>query len=131
MHWKNISRKAAVGYTNSCMVKIMKIKIHNDVWKVKLVDANAKKMNPDPNSYNFGLTEYKELLISIMDGRSESVTRSTLIHELVHAFLFSYGHMVEGEEAMCDFFGVHGDEIIDLTNQIIERWGDRCLQSKK
>jgi hypothetical protein len=24
-----------------------------------------------------------------------------------------------------------GDEIIDLTNQIIERWGDRCLQSKK
>ena len=53
------------------MVKIMKIKIHNDVWKVKLVDANAKKMNPDPDSYNFGLTEYKELLISIMDGRSE------------------------------------------------------------
>ena len=84
-----------------------------------------KKMNPDPNSYNFGLTEYKELLISIM------VTRSTLIHELVHAFMFSYGHTVEGEEAMCDFFGVHGDEIIDLTNQIIERWGDRCLQSKK
>ena len=113
------------------MVKIMKIKIHNDVWKVKLVDANAKKMNPDPDSYNFGLTEYKELLISIMDGRSESVTRSTLIHELVHAFLFSYGHTVEGEEAMCDFFGVHGDEIIDLTNQIIGRWGDRCLQSKK
>ena len=69
----------------------MKIKIHNDVWKVKLVDANAKKMNPDPNSYNFGLTEYKELLISIMDGRSESVTRSTLIHELVHAFLFESG----------------------------------------
>lgn len=32
---------------------------------------------------------------------------------------------------MCDFFGVHGDEIIDLINQIIERWGDRCLQSKK
>lgn len=113
------------------MVKIMKIKIHNDVWKVKLVNANAKKMNPDQNSYNFGLTEYKELLISIMDGRSESVTRSTLIHELVHAFIFSYGHVVEGEEAMCDFFGVHGDEIIDLTNQIIERWGDRCLQSKK
>lgn len=108
MHWKNISRKAAAGCTNSRQVTKMKIKIHNDVWKVKLVDANAKKMNPDPNSYNLGLTEYKELLISIMDGRSESVTRATLIHELVH-----------------------GDEIIDLTNQIIKRWGDRCLQSKK
>lgn len=131
MHWKNISRKAAAGCTNSRQVTEMKIKIHNDVWKVKLVDSNAKKMNPDPNSYNFGLTEYKELLISIMDGRSESVTRATLIHELVHAFLFSYGHTVEGEEAMCDFFGVHGDEIIDLTDRIMGRWGDRCLQSKK
>ena len=113
------------------MVKIMKIKIHNDVWKVKLVDANAKKMNPDPDSYNFGLTEYKELLISIMEGRCASVTRSTVIHELVHAFMFSYGHTVEGNEAMCDFFGVHADEIIDLTNRIMGRWGDRCLQSKK
>ena len=65
----------------------MKIKIHNDVWKVKLVDANAKKMNPDPDSYNLGLTEYKELLISIMDGRSESVTRATLIHELAGSVL--------------------------------------------
>lgn len=96
------------------MVKIMKIKIHNDMWKVKLVDANAKKMNPDPDSYNFGLTEYKELLISIMDGRSESVTRSTLIHELVHAFMFSYGHTVEGEEAMCDFLVFMGMKLLTL-----------------
>ena len=29
---------------------------------------------------------------------------------------------LRGEEAVT--FGVHGDEIIDLTNQIIERWGD-------
>lgn len=76
--------------------------------------CKCKKMNPDPNSYNFGLTEYKELLISIMDGRSESVTRSTLIHELVHAFLFSYGHTVEGEEAMCDFLVFMGMKSLTL-----------------
>lgn len=58
----------------------MKIKIHNDIWKVEMVDEDAKKMNPDENHYNFGLTEYKELLISIMAGRCASVTRSTVIH---------------------------------------------------
>lgn len=98
----------------------MKIKIHNDIWKVEMVDEDAKKMNPDENHYNFGLTEYKELLISIMTGRCASVTRSTVIHELVHAFMFSYGHTVDNEEAMCDFFGVHGDEIISIANQIME-----------
>lgn len=98
----------------------IKIKIYNDIWKVKLVNADAKKMNPDENHINFGLTEYAKGKISIRAGLSESVARSTVIHELVHAFLFSYGHTVEGEEAMCDFFGTHADEIIDLADQIMK-----------
>lgn len=98
----------------------MKIKIHNDIWKVKLTDANRKKMTPDKNHYNLGLTEYDRLVINIRTGLAESVARSTVIHELVHAFKFSYGNQVEGEEQMCDFFGVHGDEIIMLTDQIMK-----------
>ena len=27
---------------------------------------------------------------------------------------------LEGEEAMCDFFGTHADEIIDLADQIMK-----------
>lgn len=98
----------------------MKIKIHNDVWKVKLTNANRKKMTPDKDHYNLGLAEYDKLIINIRTGLSESVARSTIIHELVHAFQFSYGNQVEGEEQMCDFFGVHGDEIISLTDQIMK-----------
>ena len=98
----------------------MKVKIYNDIWKVKLVNADAKKMNPDKNHINFGLTEYAKGKISIRAGLSESVARSTVIHELVHAFLFSYGHTVEDEEAMCDFFGIHADEIIDIDDQIMK-----------
>lgn len=108
------------GFSNYEVMKIMKIKIHNDIWKVEMVNADAKKMNPDEDHYNFGLTEYKELLISIMEGRCASVTRSTVIHELVHAFIFSYGHTIESNEAMCDFFGVHGDEIIYFADQIMK-----------
>lgn len=98
----------------------MKIKIHNDTWNVKLTDGKKKKMTPDENSINLGLCEYEHLIINIRSGLSKSVARSTIIHELVHAFQFSYANKVEGEEQMCDFFGVHGDEIIVLADQIME-----------
>lgn len=139
MHWKNSLQKAADGcirnrkgthypenpvFPGFCdyeVMKSMKIKIHKDVWKVKLTDGDKKKMTPDKNSYNLGLTEYGKQTINIRKGLSLSVARSTVIHELVHAFLFSYGNTVEGEERMCDFFGAHADEIVNLTNQIMER----------
>lgn len=98
----------------------MKIKIHNDTWNVKLTDRKKKKMTPDENSINLGLCEYEYLIINIRSGLSKSVARSTIIHELVHAFQFSYANKVEGEEQMCDFFGVHGDEIIALADQIMK-----------
>lgn len=99
---------------------MMKIKIHNDTWKVKLIKTSVKKMNPSENRINLGLTEYTEGVINIREGLSESVTRSTVIHELVHVFIFSYGCTVEGEEAMCNFFGAHADEIIELTERIMK-----------
>ena len=98
----------------------MNIKIHNDTWNVKLTNANKKKMTPDKNHYNLGLAEFDTLTINIRTGLAKSVARSTVIHELVHAFMFSYGNQVEGEEQMCDFFGVHGDEIIMLADQIMK-----------
>ncbi len=100
---------------------MLKIKIHNDTWKIKVVDRNKKKMNPGEGELNLGLTEYEKNCISIRNGMKRSVTRSTVIHELTHAFLFSYGNKVEDEEQMCDFFGVHGDEIVSLADRIMEK----------
>lgn len=100
----------------------MKIQIHKDVWTVRLASEKEKKMNPDEDSVNLGLAEYNKLIINIREGLAKSVARSTVIHELVHAFMFSYANQVEGEEQMCDFFGVHGDEIIELTNEIMKGW---------
>ncbi len=98
----------------------MKIKIANDVWKIKLKDGDSKKMHPSKDRINFGLTEYTRLVINIRKEMPLSLARSTVIHELVHAFIFSYGHEVDGEEAMCNFFGVHADEILELTEQIMK-----------
>lgn len=74
------------GFCDYEVIKSMKIKIHKDVWKVKLTDGSKKKMTPDENSYNLGLTEYSKQIINIRKGLSLSVARATVIHELVHAF---------------------------------------------
>ena len=98
----------------------MQIKINNDLWRIKLVDGNKKKINPGKGRIYMGLCEYEKLTINIRKGMAASVMRSTIVHELVHAFLFSYGNRVEGEEQMCDFFGAHGEEIVKFADRIMK-----------
>ncbi len=59
-------------------------------------------------------------IISIRKGLNERTTRSTVIHELTHAFMFAFGYTIEGEEAMCDFFGSQGDDIIKMADSIMK-----------
>lgn len=97
----------------------MNIQINGYPFKVEFVEGDIEKMNPDKEHYNLGLTEYFNATISIRKGLNEQITRSTVIHELIHAFIFAYGYTVEGEEAMCNFFGSQADEILRLTNEIM------------
>lgn len=98
----------------------MEFKINADTWKVVVLDGEHEKMHPEQDSYNLGLTEYCENVINIRKGMTASVTRSTVIHELVHAFIFSYGYHVEDEESMCDFFASQGTAIMEITEQIMK-----------
>ncbi len=102
----------------------MEVFINGYPFKIEFVDGDTAKMNPDKDHYNLGLTEYCGGVISIRKGMNKQLTRSTVIHELVHAFIFAFGYTVEGEEAMCDFFGAQADVILRLANQIMEKVGD-------
>ena len=98
----------------------MTVYINGYPFEVVLVDGNIEKMNPDNDHYNLGLTEYLDQTINIRKGMSEVITRSTVIHELIHAFIFAFGYTVESEEAMCNFFGSQADEIMKLTDEIMK-----------
>ena len=104
----------------------MKVLINGYSFKIKFVDGDTPKMKPDENSYNLGLTEYVDAIIRIRKGMNERTTRSTVIHELTHAFMFAFGYTIEGEEAMCDFFGSQGDEIIQMTDSIMKGVKMKC-----
>ena len=95
----------------------MTIKIHNYKWRVKFVSECSID-----DTACLGLTEYLEQTIKIRKGMSKELTRATVIHELVHAFLFCYGIQDDPykEEQVCEFFGVHADEIMNLTEKIMK-----------
>ena len=77
-------------------------------------------MNPDKETYNLGLTEYINPTISIRKGMDKTVTRSTLLHELTHAFIFAFGYHIESEEAVCDFICSQADAIMQMTEEIMK-----------
>ena len=99
---------------------LIRVKIGNLPWKVEMVSRESKEMNPDENSCFLGLTDYEKTIIKIRKGMTKQNTRETVIHELVHAFRYSYGMHIDHEEALCDFFGAHGDMIINTANKIMK-----------
>lgn len=99
----------------------MKIKINNIPWKVVFTDKESKRMKKDKDTFFLGLCEYDKARISIRKNQTVEVMRGTVIHELVHAFLFAYGVNVTGDEEMCNFFGAYADEIVRLTDEIMKK----------
>lgn len=65
----------------------MRFKANNLTWNIDFVNEDKSLMNSDNGMY-FGLTEYQSQKISIRTGLSKEMTRETVIHELVHCFLF-------------------------------------------
>lgn len=103
----------------------MECKINGLKWNVFFVDKNDDKLLYD-GSNNLGVTYYDDLEIYLKTDMSKPLFRQTVIHELVHAFLFSYGIHLENsdvtEEAVCDFCGAHLDKIVKLTKRVVEIW---------
>ena len=96
----------------------MKFIVNGYDWEITFVNGNEPKMNAD-GKLQFGLTEFIEQKISIRDDLSDRATRTTVIHELSHCFLFVYGidSGVYDEEAMCNFLGNYADAIISLADR--------------
>ena len=97
------------------------VKINGLKWKVHFVKSSSPKLANDNNSESFlGVAYCKKCEIYIDKSLSKPLRKQTVIHELVHALLFSYGIDIEGatEENVCDFIGAHLDELVRLKEAI-------------
>lgn len=97
----------------------MKVKIKNFTYNI----IEVENFDDLPKNIEFacGNTNYVNQVIRIYKPLSKEQKRQTLIHELTHAFLWSYGFGQITEqipiEIMCDFIGCYADEIIKITDK--------------
>lgn len=99
----------------------MLIKINDLKWQVRFADRDDERLVSD-NTKCLGITYFNELQIFLSNDMPDELCKQTIIHELTHAFIFSYGiHLyTDDEEAVCDFVGAYLSKIYDLTNKIIK-----------
>lgn len=104
----------------------MKFIVNNLEWEMNFEDGDTVHLNQGDDTI-LGLTEYIEQTISIRKGMSDQLTRTTVIRELCHCFLFSYGFCAGSydEEAVCNLFGSHADAILSLTDKFLKERGEK------
>lgn len=97
------------------------VKINGLRWKVFFVKNGSPKLTDEDGKRNIlGITYFRECEIYIDKELHKRLRKQTVIHELVHALLFSYGINAEGatEEEICDLIGAHLDELVKLKEAI-------------
>lgn len=110
---------------NTKRVKGMQIVINGLKWKVFNAEPDSPKLKDSKDIECFGITSFPSLTIWLRNDQAPELYRQTVIHELVHAYTFSFGvHLYadEGtEESVCDFFGATADKIITHADLIMEK----------
>lgn len=103
----------------------MKIKINAFTWDVQAVSREHEKLNTRGDYPCLGITYCGDLSIYIDKTLHKELFRSTVIHELLHAYTFSFGvHLFadeHNEEPIADFVGSHLDQIYNHANQITNK----------
>lgn len=119
--------------------KEMSVDIGNLTWKVYLCDKRNRNLydkdkitakaqtNVNPDECAYGITHFEVSEIYIRKDVNPQLIKRIIIHELTHAFLFSYGVMGNDseieEERLCSFNEQHLEEIFHMTNNICEEFG--------
>lgn len=98
----------------------MKFEINNTEWTIKEVDE-ATINNEMKNDYTMGVTIYKTQEILLLKDQANLI--KTLKHELIHVWLYEYGHTQNDEtkysyEDVCEIVASSNDFI----NEIVEKY---------
>ena len=99
----------------------MRLKIGKYTWTIEWVD----------NLFNsFGCTTFNELTIKISKNQCDALLKDTIFHELIHAYIKSYGFNREYfyEEDVVLFITQNIDSIMLLTDKV---WKEMVIAERK
>ncbi len=99
---------------------MFKFEINNTEWTIKEV-SEAQINNEMKNDFTLGVTIYKTQEILLLENQANLL--KTLKHELVHVWMYEYGHRQDDEkkfdyEDTCEIVASSSDFI----NRIIEKY---------
>lgn len=97
----------------------MEFIINNSKWTIEEVEQN--KMTCESDEDTLGLSIYKEQKILLL--KSQTNVIKTLKHELMHVWLYEYGHNTNenkkfGYEDICEIVSSSNDFI----NEVVEKY---------
>lgn len=100
----------------------MHVLINNVQWRLLLTD-NTEDLKRTDGSITLGVTDLNMMTIYLWKGLKGSMLRRVLIHELSHAFIFSYEYYltVEEEEFLCSFIDTYADSILSEADELIRK----------
>lgn len=101
----------------------MKFKINNTEWNIKEIDE-ATMNNEMKNDFTLGVTIYRTQEILLLENQANII--KTLKHELMHVWLYEYGHAQNNEakynyEDICEIVASSNDFI----NKIIKEYEEK------
>lgn len=92
---------------------VMRILINGIEWKIVFTD-NAYDLSTSQGVLTIGVTDKNTNTIYLHKSLKGKLLRKVLIHELTHAWMFSYGYYltVDEEEFVCSFVDTYAEEIV-------------------
>lgn len=102
-------------------MEMVTVKIGNIDWNVYPVKHGDVRLMAEDDENVLGITYFSESTIYICnDCVSASVMKRTILHELCHAALFSYGYDAEhmNEEDICNFFELAAPELCAKSDEV-------------
>ena len=84
---------------------------------------NKDDLKRSDGTITLGVTDLNELTIYLFSGLKDELFRKVLIHEICHAFIFSYGFYLtlEEEEFVCSFVDTYASDILSNADWVIKK----------
>lgn len=96
--------------------------INNVEWRIEYVEPNNPVFLLKNGTYTIGVTDVLNHTISIANNLKGNLYKKVCIHEIAHAFMFSYDIYIDLslEEWICNFIAEYGEDIIDKFYEFFE-----------
>lgn len=110
-----------MGVEYSAPFSAMRFQVNGIYWKVIFVNPSSDDLRRDDGSITLGVCDNNVKCIYISSALRGLLYEKVLIHELTHAWIFSYGIYLtlEQEEFVCEFVSNYGRDILSMADELI------------